>query len=279
MTSNTLEIINKKYSINVELTNGEFGRVFKAKHILSNSDVVIKIEKKSEHSLLLHEIKIYNYLKNYNYISKIRNFYNDNINNILIIDYNGDTLYDLKFGFNNFEMREKINLINNICINIVNALEELHNFTLLYRDIKPQNLCYYNNNIKLIDLGFCKYYEINNKHIENIKLNKIVGTPNYISKNVLELNSPSRRDDLESIFFIYLFLFIPTNIWIKYSTINDYNKKDILFINELLNNINNDFYNNKLNIEYLKDYLINIRKVVFQAKPNYNTFKTFLKAI
>lgn len=274
----SLKIINQKYLIINELTNGEFGRVFKAKHKLSNSDVVIKIEKKMINSLLLYETKMYNYLKNYNYISKIRNFYNDSLNNILIIDYHGDSIYDLKSGLNIFDMREKIYFINNLIIQLIEALHELHNLLYIYRDVKPQNFCY-NKCLKLIDLGFCSPYSIDHKHIFNTKISKIIGTPNYISKNVLELNTPSRRDDIESVFYIYLFLLIPYQLWIKYSAIDNNNKKDITLIFEILTNINNDFYKNELNIENLKKFLIIIRNTKFEEPPTYNTFKTLIKGI
>ena len=55
--------LNEKYALLEELTNGEFGKIFKAKHKLSHDIVVIKIEEKSKNSLLLYETKMYNYLK------------------------------------------------------------------------------------------------------------------------------------------------------------------------------------------------------------------------
>ena len=274
----SLKIINEKYLIIKELNNGEFGRVFKATHKLSNDDVVIKLEKKTNNSLLLYETKMYNHLKNYKYISKIRNFYNDSINNILIIDYHGESIYEFKCWLNIFEMREKIYFINNLIIHILDALQELHELSYIYRDVKPQNFCY-NKTLKLIDLGFCAPFLIDNKHIVNSKISKIIGTPNYISKNVLELNTPSRRDDIESVFYIYLFLIVPSNIWTKYSNIDNINKKNIILIFEIIANINNDFYNNELNIENLKNFLKNIRNTKFEEIPNYNTFKTLIKGI
>lgn len=274
----TLKVINEKYLIINELNNGEFGKIFKAKHRLSNSDVVIKIEKKNVISLLLYETRIYNTLKNYSYISKIRNFYNDNINNILIIDYYGDTIYDLKNSLNSFNIREKIYIINNIVLSIINSLEELHNLKYIHRDVKPHNFCY-NNTLKVIDLGFCKPYIVNEKHIENLKLGHVIGTINYLSKNIIELNSPSRRDDIESVFYIYLFLLMPKDLWGKYSILNNYQKKNRIFLNELLDNLNNDFYNNEINIKNLKKFLSIIQHTKFDESPPYNTFKILIKGI
>ena len=274
----TLSLINNKYLIIKELNNGEFGKIYKAKHRMSNDKVVIKIEKKGVLSLLLYETRVYNNLKNYSFISKIRNFYNDEINNVLIIDYNGDTIYELKNNLINFNSRDKINIINKLIICIINSLEELHNLKYIHRDVKPHNFCY-NNSLKVIDLGFCKPYIVYDKHIENYKLKNIIGTKNYISKNVLELNTPSRRDDIESVFYIYLFLLLPNDIWLKYSQIDSYNKKDIIINFEIISNINNDFYNNEINIELLKNFLIIVRNIKFDNIPPYNTLKTLIKSI
>lgn len=274
----TLSLINNKYLIIKELNHGEFGKIYKAKHRMSNDEVVIKIEKKDVLSLLLYETRVYNNLKNYSFISKIRNFYNDEKNNVLILDYNGDTIYDYKNNLINFNSRDKINIINKLIICIINSLEELHNLKYIHRDVKPHNFCY-NKSLKVIDLGFCKPYIVNDKHIENYKLKNIIGTKNYISKNVWELNTPSRRDDIESVFYIYLFLLIPNDIWLKYSEIDSYNKKDIIINFEIISNINNDFYNNEINIELLKNFLIIVRNIKFDHIPPYNTLKTLIKSI
>lgn len=272
------DFIKKKYDLIEELTNGEFGKVYKAKHKLSNELVVIKIEEKTVNSLLLYETKMYNYLKNYNYVSKLRNFFNNNNQYILIIDYHGESLYNLKNGLVVFNNREKIYFINNLLIQLTDALECLHNLNFIYRDVKPQNFCF-NNELKVIDLGFCKQYVINNIHIDNKKLNKIIGTPNYISKNVLELNTPSRRDDIESIIFIYIYLLMPIPVWDLYSKMDYNTKKDELILNEIFINLNNDFYNNELNNNNFKKLINIIRNLNFVDKPNYNTFKILIKGI
>ena len=221
---------------------------------------------------------MYNYLKDYSYISKLRNFYNNNNQFILIIDYHGDTLFNIKDKLNEFNLENKINFIGKICLQLLDAIKCLHDLEFIYRDVKPQNFCF-KNVIKVIDLGFCKQYKINNNHIENVKLKKIIGTPNYISKNVLELNTPSRRDDIESIIFIYIFLLMPNSIWKLYNEMDNYLKKKELLLNEIFINLNNDFYNNQLDNKIFKQLLKNIRKINFQDEPDYNTFKLLIKAI
>lgn len=280
MNNDIFNIIKNKYTFEKELNHGEFGKVYRAKHKITNENVVIKIERKSVLSLLLYEIKMYNYLKSYNYISKIRNYYSDISNNILIIDYNGISLYELKNRINVNNMREKINYINKLVVFVIDALEALHDYNYLYRDLKPHNICYNNNGeIKLIDLGFCTPFIINGKHIINKKISKILGTPNYVSKNIIELNTPSRRDDIESIFYLYLFFILSDIIWKNYGDIDNNKKKDYNLIRDILININNNLYENILNIKKLLNYLEFVRNIEFDGKPNYNNLKLLIKSI
>jgi serum/glucocorticoid-regulated kinase 2 len=146
------DFINKKYTIINELTSGEFGKIYKAQHKMSQQIVVIKIEEKSDSSLLLYETKMYNHLKNFKYISKLRNFYNNDNKYILIIDYHGESIYNLKNSLNYFNLTEKKYFINNLILNIVDAMECLHDLDFIYRDVKPQNFCF-NKVLKVIDLG------------------------------------------------------------------------------------------------------------------------------
>lgn len=272
--------ITEKYILIDELINGKFGKVYKAQHKISKKLVVIKIEKKSKNSLLLYETKLYNVLKSYSYISNLRNFFSTDSENIIIIDYFGDNLKILKYNLDkiDIEMKEKIKFINFIIINIIDAIEKLHNLNYIYRDIKPQNFCYNQNCIKLIDLGFCKKFINNSKHIENIKLTNIIGTPNYVSLSVLNLNNPSRRDDIESIIYLYLFLLFPQIYWKLYIQLDNLNKKDINFINHIINLFQKN-YNYKFNFDYIIKYLNLVRSIKFADKPNYELFKIFIKSI
>jgi serine/threonine protein kinase len=275
--------LNDKYLLIEELVSGEFGKVYKAQHKISKNLVVIKIEKKTNISLLLYEIKIYNALKSYSYISNLRNFFSTDIENILIIDYYGDNLVTLKYKLDSISilLREKINFINILTIDIINAIEELHKLEYIYRDIKPQNICYFNNNIKIIDLGFCKKYINNGLHISNNKINNIIGTINYISKSVLELNTPSRKDDIESIIYLYMFLLLPQNYWKMYTSNKNENKKNLIIIEKIINKLFKNNFNeySNINLKYISEYINNIRKINFYEEPNYKLYKIFIKSI
>jgi serine/threonine protein kinase len=66
----------------------------------------------------------------------------------------------------------------------------------------------------LIDFGLSsKYNDNNGEHIKNIKLSKARGYPAFLSRNVLELNTPSRRDDLISLILTMIFMMAKNTSW------------------------------------------------------------------
>lgn len=55
----------------------------------------------------------------------------------------------------------------------------------------------------LVDYGLAKiFYNEKEGHIKNEVKMHVIGTTKYLSKNVLDLNTPSRRDDLISICYL-----------------------------------------------------------------------------
>ena len=61
------------------------------------------------------------------------------------------------------------------------------------------------NKIFLIDFGFCKRYNHDGKHIDFKTNNSLIGTANFVSINVHKGSEPSRRDDLESLGYLFLY--------------------------------------------------------------------------
>ena len=202
--------INNKYIAEIIINKGSFGTVAKGYKIKDNKEVVIKFDTSSV-NLLKHESFILNYL------------YNKNVNNIPPIIYYG--IYKeapcLIMPYYSLNLKEYIqqndiddNISVNIVIKILNILENIHLNYIIHRDIKPENIMMNNGEPILIDFGLSKFFiDEEGDHIENHKINEIIGSHKYCSYYVNQYNSPSRRDDLISVSYILIFLLFKKLPW------------------------------------------------------------------
>jgi serine/threonine protein kinase len=97
----------------------------------------------------------------------------------------------------------------------IGILQSIHTAYLLHRDIKPKNFMMKNGELYLIDFGLAAFYlNENGEHVVNsYPEDTLVGTPKYTSFFVDYGHTPSRRDDLISLGYIYLYLFSKSLPW------------------------------------------------------------------
>tara|TARA_Y100000389_G_scaffold64346_1_gene60401 strand:- start:1109 stop:1891 length:783 start_codon:yes stop_codon:yes gene_type:complete len=252
-------MINNKYEIINVINNGNYGCVYKVKN--NNNFYALK-EELQDDNILLNEANIYKELRFIKNVGKIKDYFYYNNKNYLVLN-----LYDKNLTQIKYEKYNSINyiiLINNIFKIILKTLEDIHNHGYIHRDIKPSNICLDKmNEPYLIDFGFSKKYITNNKHIEEKKIKSIIGSYSFISNNVNKLIEPTRRDDIESLIYIYIYMLID----------KDY-EKDIFKIKNdsftyiksilLSFNINDKLTNNIIEMLYY------IRLLKFNQTPNYS---------
>jgi len=260
-------IISNKYKLIEKIGSGAFGDIYKGENIRTKESVAIKVEPLSnETKLLKNETKIYQYLGNTQGIPQVKWFGVDEHNNYMAMKLLGNSLTD------NIKKYGPLSLKNAkyITTQILKIIIKIHEKELLHRDIKPDNFLFGlqddNNIIHIIDFGFCKRYLDNErKHIPHRVDKTPLGTPNYISVNVHDGVEPSRRDDLESVGYVALYMLYGTLPW---DDLNDYIQD--------YKNVNNHMKIKKINL--LKDeqipsevttYLSYCRNLKFEETPNY----------
>uniref|UniRef100_A0A6C0B4D7 non-specific serine/threonine protein kinase n=1 Tax=viral metagenome TaxID=1070528 RepID=A0A6C0B4D7_9ZZZZ len=206
-------IVNNKYKILDKIGNGQFGNVYKAIHQKTSAQVAIKFENQDGGiKLLQHETTILNYLRNEG-VKQIPTvlwygLYGENL--CLVMPLFECSL--IQYIQSRTLTPEKIYNIIRSCLSI---LESVHKKGVIHRDIKPENIMIKDGALFIIDFGFSTFY-INDKreHIRDERShNDITGTPKWYSYYLHNGLSPSRRDDIISLSYIFLFMILGTLPW------------------------------------------------------------------
>jgi serine/threonine protein kinase len=253
-------LINK-YEVISKISNGEFGEVLKVKY--NDKFYALKYGAKE---LIKYELLIYKQLKSCSNISNIYDIFEYNNNMYMVLDLYNMTLVDYKLrNYDHINYFER-------CIIIIKSLilimKTIHENNILHRDLKPTNICLDSNNkLYIIDFGIAKIYKHANVHNSETKIKGLIGSINFSSLNVINLIEPSRRDDIESLFYNLLYLLLNNENYKCYDSLNTLKKKDIKAIIHLMQNTSNI-----QNIDYaLLNRLFNyIRRLKYNQEPKYD---------
>jgi len=269
-------IINNKYRIIEKLGRGTFGSVYKGVNKKNNQLVAIKLEDlDSVARLLKHETTILNYL----FSEGLRNIptvywygtYGENMCTVMTL-YD-KSLFDITQG-DNLSYKNKICEIMLQCICII---ENIHQKFVIHRDIKPQNIMFKDGFLYFIDFGLSTFY-LNEKreHILDEKRDEnLTGSPKWMSYYLHLGHRASRRDDLISLGYIFMYLLsddckLPWDENLLHGTREEKNrtrseKKDLEY---LLSVTKNDILQKYFNLCY---------GITFPEEPPYYAFKNILK--
>jgi len=262
--SNT--IIFNKYKLIEKLGGGSYGNIYKAINIRTNQYAAIKIESlKSNIKLLKNETKIYQYLSGIEGIPTVLYFGIDEENNYMIITLCGKSLQniiDLTYYFS-------LNDVISISKKMVKRLESIHNKGLIHRDVKPDNFLFgledKQHILYLIDFGFCKRYLLNDRtHIPLRENRKLIGTPNFVSINIHYGLEPSRRDDLESVTYIMLYLLNKIINWSGFTLYSNIDNNIKIAESKLKT------MTNKETPTIIRNFFQYCRSLAFEETPDYN---------
>ena len=263
------EIFSDNYTLIKKIGEGSFGAVFLAKDKTGNL-VAAKVEEKPTKERLKNEYNIYKKILRNQDISGIPQVYNlieTPEYNILVMELLGTSLENI------FQKNDRVLKINNIyklAIDMITVLEHFHNKGFIHRDIKPNNFLFnYTkpyNQLYLMDFGLSKQYIQNNKHIDLKTDRSLIGTARYASLNIHWGIEPSRRDDLESVGYILIYLLKGKLPWQGLKATKEKSqiqqigeKKLMISVDKLCENLDNCF----------QKYLEYTRQLKFSQKPDY----------
>ena len=280
------KLIFKKYKIKSlnQITN--FCWTFQGVNIKDNEPIFIKIGKKD---LLFNFLESEAYclinLKGFG-IPKIISYGRNGIYNILIEELLGTSLYELWELRNKEENITHYIKLKNVCmvaLQILDRLEYIHSKNYIHRDIKPQNFVNGRkdpNIIYIIDFGFSHQYRSSRtgKHIKYIDRKMTIGSLCYLFVNGNKGYEQSRRDDLESLGYMLIFLATGNLPWLRFENLK-INKAAIYYrVYNLKKQLSGKQLCEGLPEEFAK-YIDYCRKLDFEEDPNYDYLRRLFSSI
>lgn len=180
---------------------GAYAEVFLGRLITNNEPVAVKvIDKKifANHYNLKNiqsEIEIMKKVEHKN-IVRLLDVYQTTNNMYIITEFceEGDLMHYLK-NRKKIPEKEAVRLLKDI----IDGFKYLYSMGITHRDIKPANILLKNGRCKISDFGFAK----NLQYGENTVMNSIVGTPLYMSPQILNRAHYTNKSDLWSVGLIY----------------------------------------------------------------------------
>jgi serine/threonine protein kinase len=175
-------------------------------NIATGQKVAIKLESKA--SNLRREYNIYRLLDGVVGVPKVHWFGKDGKYYVLVLDILGPSLNDVfKYCRKKFTLKTILMIADEMII----RLQSLHQKNFIHCDLKPANFLLGSKlkEINMIDFGLSQRYydETRKKHIRRSKGNSFTGTPRYASINAHLGIQLSRRDDLESLGYVLIYLY------------------------------------------------------------------------
>ncbi|KAI5180539.1 hypothetical protein NEOKW01_0843 [Nematocida sp. AWRm80] len=264
------------YILCEKIGQGSFGIVYEGRPEKSTRKVAIKIEliEENKYSQLENENEIYKKLEGIGGFPRIEFFGVTESYRYLVMEYLGMSLEDM-LAIRNRKFCVKTVFI--VAKRMIDLIEQLHSIGYIHRDLKPDNFLIGRDPKKLflIDLGMAKEYcTCGNNHITPGSGKKLAGTPRYASLNAHKGLELSRRDDLESIGYIILYLAKGKLPW---QGLKESKRDRCRIIGEIKRTLKIEEIAKEIPGGHkIIDYFTYVKSLQFDTAPNYTYLRTIL---
>eukprot|EP00667_Euglena_gracilis_P007723 EG_transcript_7802 len=274
-------IVGEHFCIGDRIGFGSFGDVFEGKCLLSGDYVAIKVEPtNAKYSLLMHESRIYKTLNGgaSEGIPRLHWCGTQGAYRLMVTEMLGPSLENLLVACHgSLSLSTTLQLADQMLARI----EYIHSLGILHRDIKPENMLMGTgrnaHRLYFIDFGLAKRFR-NPKTGEHNPIQtgrQLVGTARYASVNSHLGFEQGRRDDLESIGYLLVYLLRGRLPWqglsivdgdANYSVIGE--KKLDIPLEELCEGLPEEF----------AEYLYTTRMLGYADEPDYAALRRLFRA-
>lgn len=214
-------LIGGKHLIEKLIDKGSFGDIYQVKNQDTGESLALKVEKlASPKQFLQRESRILRILEGPPFIPRVYYFGKDTQNTYMVINLLGPSLEVI---FRSFSNRLPLSLLLQITVKLLTIFEYIHSCGYVHRDIKPENFLFDLGGVDcelfVIDFGFAKRYLDNLKqHVEIKEGKRMIGTARFVSVNTHLGKRQSRRDDLEALCYMLVYLGKGTLPWLHIRT-------------------------------------------------------------
>ncbi|KAK0421164.1 hypothetical protein QR680_015090 [Steinernema hermaphroditum] len=202
--------IGGRFRLGRKIGSGSFGEIYLGENLQTQEEVAIKLEcVKTKHQQLHYESRIYKIMAGGVGIPQIKWTGREGQYNIMVMDLLGPSLEDL-FNFCNRRFTMKTILM--LADQMIDRIEYIHIKNFIHRDIKPDNFLMgigpHCNKLFLIDFGLAQKFRDSRTgaHIAYRDGKNLTGTARYASINAHLGIEQSRRDDLETLGYVMMYL-------------------------------------------------------------------------
>ncbi|OHS92748.1 CK1 family protein kinase [Tritrichomonas foetus] len=276
--SSTERIVGNHYRLRRRIGAGSFGEIYSAENIRSHRKVAVKLENmRTKVPQLSYESKLYSIFSGGTGIPRLHWYGTEDCHNVMVIDLLGKSLEDL------FVMcRRKLSLKTVLMIadQMISCIEYIHSKNFIHRDIKPDNFVMgigsNSNQVFVIDYGLSKKYrdQHTHNHIPYVEGKSLTGTARYASVGALRGVEQSRRDDMESLGYVWLYLLRGDLPWMGLNGRNQQDKYDRICdvkaktpFTKLCDGFPEEFVK----------YFTYVRNLRFTEKPNYSELRKMFR--
>ena len=273
-----VEIVGKHYVLQQKIGQGSFGKIHIAEDKNTGEKYAVKLEDVNTNvPQLMFESRIYQIMSGSVNVPRLHYQCEEPDRNVMVIDLMGKSIEAL---LTQCGRRFSIKTVCMLADQMISSIEFFHSKNYIHRDLKPDNFVIgrgkQSNQVFIIDYGLAKRYRDQNTHhhIKFITGKSLTGTARYASINALAGCEQSRRDDIEDLAYVLIYLCKGTLPWMgiqakdrkeKYAKIC--NIKRTTPIEVLCEGLPAQF----------ADFLMMARAMSFEEEPKYYKYKKMFR--
>lgn len=271
-------VVGEKYQVIKRIGGGSFGEIYDGKDIATNESVAIKIEDHHVIPIQLEfESKLYQVMAGGVGVAHIKYFGKIGKDCVMVMEKLSDDLETL-FRYCGYKFSLKTVLM--LADQILERIEYMHCKNLVHRDIKPENFIMGTNKKKnvvyIIDYGLSKVYRDAKtmKHRPYKEGKHLTGTARYVSLNTHAGIEQSRRDDMESIAYLLIYLLKGSLPWQGIQTEDRDQKFALIYSTKqasppavLCHGLPKEF----------EEYLVSVKNLEYSETPPYSKYRQMFR--